>query len=56
VYPAINEAVDFIKTQCRRAPVLGLILGSGLGACANAFADRTVVPFSKLPHFSNSIH
>jgi purine-nucleoside phosphorylase len=54
VYPAIDEAVDFIRTHCRRAPVLGLILGSGLGACADSFTDRVVIPFSKLPHFPSS--
>ena len=30
---------------------MGLILGSGLGACADSFANRTVIPFSSIPHF-----
>jgi len=34
--------------------VLGLILGSGLGACADSFTDRIVIPFSNLPHFPSS--
>jgi purine-nucleoside phosphorylase len=51
VYPAINEAADFIRTQFRRAPVLGLILGSGLGACADCLTGRTVIPSSSIPHF-----
>ncbi len=34
--------------------MLGLILGSGLSACAESFVDRTVVPFGKLPHFPSA--
>ncbi len=49
--PAIQETVDFIRAQCRMQPVLGLILGSGLGAYADSFRDRTAVPFTRLPHF-----
>lgn len=33
---------------------MGLILGSGLGACADSFANRTVIPFSTIPHFPDS--
>lgn len=31
--------------------MLGLILGSGLGACADSLTDRTEIPFSNLPRF-----
>ena len=34
--------------------MLGLILGSGLGACADSFTDRIVIPFRNLPHFPTS--
>jgi len=30
-------------------PTIGLILGSGLGAFADTFDDRVVVPFEKIP-------
>jgi purine-nucleoside phosphorylase len=54
VYSAIKETVSFIRAHIRQQPVLGLILGSGLGAYADSFRDRTVIPFSKLPHFPSS--
>ena len=51
VYSKIKETVDLIRTRCRQQPALGLILGSGLGAYADSFQDRTVIPFSDLPSF-----
>jgi purine-nucleoside phosphorylase len=51
VYSKIKETVDFIRTRCRQQPVLGIILGSGLGAYAETFQGRTTIPFSELLHF-----
>jgi purine-nucleoside phosphorylase len=51
VYPQLIETVDSIRAYCRERPSLGLILGSGLGAYADAFIDRVVIPFSDIPHF-----
>jgi purine-nucleoside phosphorylase len=59
VYARIKEAADLIRTRygarCSalsgKQPVLGLILGSGLGAFADSFQNRIVIPFSDLPHF-----
>jgi purine-nucleoside phosphorylase len=59
----IKETVDLIRTQLgrqlgpclgdlsRQKKLLGLILGSGLGAFADSFQNRIVIPFSDLPHF-----
>jgi len=54
VYSAIRETVDLIRIRCRQQPVLGLILGSGLGAYADSIQNRTVIPFAELPHFPSS--
>ncbi len=55
MYSRIKETVDLINYRLGavtgRQPLLGLILGSGLGAFADAFQDRIVIPFSELPHF-----
>jgi purine-nucleoside phosphorylase len=55
VYSQIKETVEFIRKRYAALlewqPVLGLILGSGLGAFADTFKDRIVIPFSDLPHF-----
>jgi purine-nucleoside phosphorylase len=50
VYPNLKATVDLIRSRCGQQPVLGLILGSGLGECANVLQDRIVIPFSDLPH------
>jgi purine-nucleoside phosphorylase len=47
----IREAVDFIRAHRRERPGLGLILGSGLGAYPDTWADRVVIPFSDIPNF-----
>jgi purine-nucleoside phosphorylase len=50
----LARTVDFITNYCRQPqPVLGLVLGSGLGRYADSFEDRTVLPFSKIPNFRN---
>src|SRR5688572_9516195 len=35
-------------------PQLGLVLGSGLGAFVEQLADRVVVPYREIPHFSEA--
>jgi purine-nucleoside phosphorylase len=54
VYSSIKDSVDFVRSQCRLQPVLGLVLGSGLGAYADTFQNRTAIPFANLPHFPSS--
>ena len=49
--PTLKETVDFIRSYCRQQPVLGLILGSGLGDYPNSFQDRITIPFGDVPHF-----
>jgi purine-nucleoside phosphorylase len=51
VYSTIKETVDSIRARCRQQPLLGLILGSGLGGYVDSFRERTVIPFCELPHF-----
>jgi purine-nucleoside phosphorylase len=47
----IRKAVEFIRARCSQQPALGLVLGSGLGACADLLTDRIVISFSDLPNF-----
>ncbi|MCR1898041.1 purine-nucleoside phosphorylase [Irregularibacter muris] len=47
----IKETTDFIKKKTKIAPQLGLVLGSGLGEMAEELEDRTVIPYSEIPHF-----
>jgi len=54
VDPILTETVDFIHAHCRQKPVLGLILGSGLGAYADSFSNSVILPYSNIPHFPQS--
>jgi purine-nucleoside phosphorylase len=54
VYSKIEETVASIRERCRQQPVLGLILGSGLGPYADSLRDRTVIPYCEIPHFPSS--
>jgi purine-nucleoside phosphorylase len=50
----IRETVEFIRAHCIKQPVLGLILGSGLGACADLLTDSVAISFNDLPGFPPS--
>ncbi|MDF2658060.1 MAG: purine nucleoside phosphorylase [Paenibacillus sp.] len=48
----INQAADYIRGRIAgREPVIGLVLGSGLGDLANEVDDALTVDFSEVPHF-----
>ena len=49
-----GEAADFIFSQTAHRPRIALILGSGLGAFADEFADAAKIPYAKIPHFPQS--
>jgi purine-nucleoside phosphorylase len=46
-----GEAADFIRSKTALQPKLVLVLGSGLGAFADDLQDRTILPYSSIPHF-----
>ncbi|MCY9657052.1 purine-nucleoside phosphorylase [Paenibacillus chondroitinus] len=48
----INEAAAFIKGKLGDvAPVIGLVLGSGLGDMANQVENPIAIDYSEVPHF-----
>jgi len=48
----INRLADIIKGRIAgRKPVLGIVLGSGLGNLANDIEDPVVIPYKELPGF-----
>lgn len=48
----INQAASYIRSRITgREPVVGLVLGSGLGDLANEVEDAVTVDFSEVPHF-----
>jgi len=46
--------VAVIRARHPQRPLVGLILGSGLGSYADTLAGRTEIPFEDLPHFPRS--
>lgn len=50
----IQEASAFIKNKIGDVPIVGLILGSGLGVLADEIKDPTIIPYSEIPHFPKS--
>jgi purine-nucleoside phosphorylase len=50
-----EEAAEFLRAELGGlAPRIGIVLGSGLGAVADAVASPTLVPYGTIPHFPQS--
>jgi purine-nucleoside phosphorylase len=47
-------AAKFIQKKTKLRPRIALVLGSGLGAFADEFANATRIPYAKIPHFPSS--
>jgi purine-nucleoside phosphorylase len=51
----VSEAAAWLRARLEgRAPRLGVVLGSGLGAVADAITDAVMVPYEEIPHFPRS--
>ncbi len=51
----VSEAARFARSKLGRLrPHLGIVLGSGLGAVADAVQERVVIPYEDIPHFPKS--
>jgi purine-nucleoside phosphorylase len=54
-YDQVAEAAVFVKARLGSLdPRVGIVLGSGLGASADAVNDPVIVPYSEIPHFPQS--
>jgi len=54
MYSKVMECVTAVRKRYAGAPAIGLVLGSGLGAYADTFVNRTAIPFDELPNFPQS--
>jgi purine-nucleoside phosphorylase len=50
----LDEAAAAVRGRTSLRPAIGVVLGSGLGAFADALADAVAVPFAEIPHFPAS--
>lgn len=53
-YERAGEAADFIFNKTKLRPKIALVLGSGLGAFADEFANAAKIPYADIPHFPQS--
>jgi purine-nucleoside phosphorylase len=50
----LDEAAAAVHARTALHPTVGIVLGSGLGAFADALSDAATVPFVSIPHFPAS--
>jgi len=54
-FDQVTEAAQFLRGKLGAlAPRTGIVLGSGLGAVADAVPEPVVVPYAEIPHFPQS--
>ena len=54
LYNNAQSAADYIRVAEDVPPVIGIILGSGLGNFATQVNDATRIPYAEIPHFPRS--
>jgi purine-nucleoside phosphorylase len=50
-YQQVRAAADAVRVRGEGPPRVAVILGSGLGAFADALADQTSIPYDQIPHW-----
>ena len=54
-FDQVSTAAEFLRSRLGAlAPRIGIVLGSGLGAVADAVAEPVFVPYGEIPHFPQS--
>ena len=54
-FDQVTEAAAFLRGKLGSlSPRIGVVLGSGLGAVADAVTDPVAVPYALIPHFPQS--
>lgn len=50
-YQKIQEAANVLKEKYKQQPLIGLILGSGLGILGDEVEDAIKIPYNEIPNF-----
>jgi len=54
-FDQVTEASGYLRARMGTlAPQIGVVLGSGLGAAAEAATDTVIIPYNEIPHFPQS--
>ncbi|GGG95534.1 purine-nucleoside phosphorylase [Silvibacterium dinghuense] len=54
LYERASEAAKFLQSHTGHTPLVGVVLGSGLGGFAAEIEQAAVIPYSEIPHFPRS--
>lgn len=54
VFARATLAAEFVRSRIAVAPQVALVLGSGLGALAEAVEHPVIIPYTEIPHFPQS--
>jgi purine-nucleoside phosphorylase len=54
LFTRADSAAQFLLSQTKLRPKIGLVLGSGLGAFADRMSDAARIPYSQIPGFPRS--
>jgi purine-nucleoside phosphorylase len=50
----LEEAAQSVRAQTKQTPTVGLVLGSGLGALADAVENADIISVNSIPHWPSS--
>ncbi len=51
MYEKVLESSNFIKSQSKSSPKIGIILGSGLSGLIDIIKDKEIITYESIPHF-----
>jgi purine-nucleoside phosphorylase len=54
LYTRAQSAANYVRSKTQVQPVIGIILGSGLGNFATHVTHATRIPYAEIPHFPRS--
>ncbi len=54
LHTRLEYARAWVRGRTEHRPVVGMVLGSGLGAIADGAEDRAVIPFDEIPEFPST--
>ena len=53
-YVLVQAAADFLRERIGDLPVVGIVLGSGLGDFTATLRDPVSIPYGEIPHWPAS--
>lgn len=53
-FDRVSVAAEFVAARTELRPLVGIVLGSGLGAFAGQLEKAAAIPFAAIPHFPRS--